>query len=57
VPPTSAIRAALDAACAGMRQGIIHLGGYSVEGPWEEIHSANIVGLWNTLRGGAGGRA
>ena len=39
-------RPALEAACAGI-DGIIHLGGYSVEGPWEEIHSANIVGLWN----------
>ena len=38
--------AALAAACAGI-DGIIHLGGYSVEGPWEAIHSANIVGLWN----------
>ena len=38
--------AAVAAACAGI-DGIIHLGGYSVEGPWEAIHSANIVGLWN----------
>jgi len=28
--------------------GLIHLGGYSVEGPWEAIHEANIVGLYNT---------
>ena len=27
--------------------GIIHFGGYSVEGPWEAIHSANIVGTYN----------
>jgi uronate dehydrogenase len=26
---------------------IIHLGGFAVEGPWEEIHSANIVGVYN----------
>src|SRR5579862_2403026 len=26
---------------------IVHLGGYSVEGPWEAIHSANIVGCYN----------
>ncbi len=39
-------RAALEQACAGV-DGIIHLGGYSVEGPWEDIHAANIVGLWN----------
>jgi uronate dehydrogenase len=38
--------AALAAACEGI-DGIIHLGGFSVEGPWETIHSANIVGLWN----------
>ena len=24
--------------------GIVHLGGYSVEGPWETIHKSNIVG-------------
>ena len=38
--------AALAAACSGS-EGIIHLGGYAVEGPWQAIHSANIVGLWN----------
>ena len=27
--------------------GIIHLGGYSVEGPWETILQANIVGCYN----------
>lgn len=27
--------------------GIIHLGGYSVEGPWETILSANIHGTYN----------
>ena len=26
---------------------IVHLGGYSVEGPWEPIHKANIVGCYN----------
>jgi uronate dehydrogenase len=26
---------------------IVHLGGYSVEGPWEAIHKANIVGCYN----------
>ncbi len=38
--------AALAEACDGV-SAVIHLGGYSVEGPWEAIHSANIVGLWN----------
>lgn len=27
--------------------GIIHLGGFSVEGPWETILSANIIGTYN----------
>jgi uronate dehydrogenase len=27
--------------------GIIHLGGCSVEGPWETIHKSNIVGCYN----------
>ena len=27
--------------------GIVHLGGYSVEGPWETIHRSNIVGCYN----------
>ena len=27
--------------------GIVHLGGHSVEGSWEVIHSANIVGCYN----------
>ncbi len=26
---------------------IVHLGGFSVEGPWEVIHKANIVGCYN----------
>jgi len=28
-------------------EGIVHLGGFSVEGSWEVIHSANIVGCYN----------
>ena len=28
---------------------VIHLGGYSVEGPWEGILSANIVGCYNVF--------
>jgi uronate dehydrogenase len=27
--------------------GIVHLGGFSVEGPWDTIHNANIVGCYN----------
>ena len=28
---------------------IVHLGGYSVEGPWPAIHEANIVGCYNVF--------
>lgn len=28
-------------------EGIVHLGGFAVEGPWQAIHDANIVGLYN----------
>jgi len=28
---------------------IVHLGGYSVEGPWEPIHQANIIGCYNVF--------
>jgi uronate dehydrogenase len=28
-------------------EGIVHLGGFSVEGSWDVIHSANIVGCYN----------
>ena len=28
-------------------EGIVHLGGHSIEGPWETIHRANIVGCYN----------
>jgi uronate dehydrogenase len=27
--------------------GVVHFGGFSVEGPWESIHRANIVGCYN----------
>src|SRR3972149_5502011 len=30
---------------------IVHLGGYSVEGPWEGILSANIIGCYNMFEG------
>src|SRR6476469_10153592 len=29
--------------------GIVHLGGYSTNGPWPAIHSANIVGCYNVF--------
>jgi len=28
-------------------EGVIHLGGYSIEGPWETILNANIIGAYN----------
>jgi uronate dehydrogenase len=33
-------------ACRGA-EGIVHLGGHSVEGPWETILNANIIGCYN----------
>lgn len=38
--------AAVDRACRGI-DGIVHLGGFSVEGPWETILAANIIGCHN----------
>ena len=32
--------------CEGV-DGILHFGGYSIEGTWDQIHSANIVGCYN----------
>jgi uronate dehydrogenase len=36
----------VEAAVDGM-EGIVHLGGFSVEGPWETILQANIIGCHN----------
>jgi uronate dehydrogenase len=36
----------IERACQGV-EGIVHLGGHSVEGPWETILNANIVGCYN----------
>jgi uronate dehydrogenase len=30
-------------------EGIVHLGGYSVEGPWDVILNANIIGCYNVF--------
>jgi uronate dehydrogenase len=38
--------AAVEKIVAGI-DGIIHLGGFSVEGPWQTILNANIVGCYN----------
>jgi uronate dehydrogenase len=36
----------VERAVAGV-EGIVHLGGFSVEGPWETILGANIIGCYN----------
>ena len=46
VPADLADLAAVEKAVAGV-EGIVHLGGHAVEGPWETILSANIVGCYN----------
>jgi uronate dehydrogenase len=38
--------AEVEKAVAGV-DGIVHLGGFSVEGPWETILNANIIGCYN----------
>ena len=35
--------AQVEAICEGV-DGILHFGGYSVEGPWEQILQSNIIG-------------
>jgi uronate dehydrogenase len=38
--------AQVEAICEGV-DGILHFGGYSVEGPWNDILQANIIGTYN----------
>jgi uronate dehydrogenase len=38
--------AAVEAICEGV-DGIVHFGGFSVEGPWDTILQANIIGCYN----------
>ncbi|MEM7775109.1 MAG: NAD(P)-dependent oxidoreductase [Pseudomonadota bacterium] len=38
--------AEVEAACDGI-DGIVHLGGHSIEGPWDTILNANIIGTYN----------
>src|ERR1700745_3683958 len=38
--------AQVEAICEGVA-GILHFGGYSVEGPWDTILPSNIIGCYN----------
>ena len=38
--------AEVEAICEGV-DGILHFGGYSIEGSWDQIHQANIIGCYN----------
>ena len=38
--------AQVEAICDGV-DGILHFGGYSVEGPWDSILQSNIIGCYN----------
>lgn len=42
--------AAVEALCRGI-DGIVHLGGKSIEGTWDEILQSNIVGAYNLFEG------
>ena len=44
--PTCPISAQVEAICEGV-DGILHFGGYSVEGPWDNILQSNIIGCYN----------
>jgi uronate dehydrogenase len=46
IPAELADRAAVERAVAGV-DGIVHLGGFSVEGPWDTILNSNIIGCYN----------
>ena len=42
--------AAVEALCQGV-DGIVHLGGKSIEGTWEEILQSNLIGAYNLFEG------
>lgn len=48
VPADLADFQAVRRAVAGT-EAVIHLGGFSVEGPWDTIHQSNIVGCYNVF--------
>jgi uronate dehydrogenase len=43
---------AVERAVAGV-EGIVHLGGFSVEGPWDTILNSNIIGCYNLFEAAA----
>src|ERR1700689_4355987 len=43
--------AQVEAICEGV-DGILHFGGYSVEGPWDDILQSNIIGCYNLFEAG-----
>lgn len=45
--PADLTRPSEVAALVAGADGVIHLGGHSVEGPWEKILQANIIGCYN----------
>src|ERR1700730_17755456 len=44
-------QAAVERAVAGV-DGIVHLGGFSVEGPWDTILNSNIIGCFHLFDAG-----
>src|ERR671927_124404 len=42
----------VERAVAGV-DGIVHLGGFSVEGPWDTILKSNIIGCYNLFHAAA----
>src|SRR5260370_37895261 len=42
--------AQVEAICDGV-DGILHFGGYSVEGPWDDILQSNIIGGYKPFEG------
>jgi len=50
IPADLADAAAVEGLCRGI-DGIVHLGGKSIEGTWDEILQSNIVGAYNLFEG------
>src|SRR5690606_31403389 len=40
----------VEALCQGI-DGIVHLGGKSIEGKWDEILQSNLIGAYNLFQG------